>query len=57
MGESGKAMDTLFAERLRGSVKHEEVYLIDYLTVSEAREGIDGYPTFYIRKEASLTGV
>jgi len=40
-------MDNVFSERLWRSVKYEEVYLNDYLTVSEAREGIGNYMDFY----------
>ncbi len=43
----GRAMDNVFSERLWRSVKYEEVYLNDYATVSEARQGIGNYIDFY----------
>ena len=35
----GRALDNIFVERLWRSVKYEEVYIKDYQTVPEAREG------------------
>jgi putative transposase len=43
----GRALDNIFVERLWRSVKYEEVYLKDYQTVSEARNGLKGYFQFY----------
>jgi putative transposase len=43
----GRALDNVFVERLWRSVKYEEVYLKDYQTVSEAREGLSQYFQFY----------
>jgi putative transposase len=40
-------MDNVFTERLWRTVKYEEVYLNDYTTVSEARQGIGNYINFY----------
>ena len=40
-------MDNVFTERLWRSVKYEEVYLHDYQTVQEAKEGISRYLSFY----------
>jgi len=42
-------MDNVFNERLWRSVKYE-VYLNDYATVSEAKEGISNYINFYNQK-------
>jgi putative transposase len=39
--------DNVFVERLWRSVKYEEVYLRAYETVSQAREGIGRYLSFY----------
>jgi putative transposase len=36
----GRALDNVFVERLWRSVKYEEVYLKDYQTVSDARDGL-----------------
>jgi len=47
MDRRGRAMDNVFTERLPRSVKYEEVYLNDYTTVSEARQGIGNYINFY----------
>lgn len=43
----GRALDNIFVERLWRSVKYEEVYLKDYQTVSEARDGLNQYFRFY----------
>jgi putative transposase len=43
----GRALDNVFVERLWRSVKYEEVYLKDYQTVSEARNGLKDYFRFY----------
>ena len=43
----GRALDNVFVERLWRSVKYEEVYLKDYQTVSEARNGLADYFRFY----------
>ncbi len=47
MDGRGRAMDNLFTERLWRSVKYEEVYLHDYTSPREARQGIGNYLTFY----------
>ncbi len=47
MDGRGRATDNVFTERLWRSVKYEEVYLNDYVTVSEAKEGIGNYMHFY----------
>ena len=43
----GAWRDNVFVERLWRSVKYEEVYLRAYGPVSEARDSIGRYPTFY----------
>ena len=47
MDGRGRAMDNIFNERLWRSVKYEEVYIKDYRGVSDAREGIGNYMSFY----------
>jgi putative transposase len=47
MDGRGRALDNVFVERLWRTVKYEEVYLKDYTTVREARQGLDQYFTFY----------
>ena len=45
--EEDKPEDNVFTERLWRSVKYEEVYINDYQTVREAKEGISRYLGFY----------
>lgn len=47
MDGRGRAMDNVFTERLWRSLKYEEVYLNEYATPREARQGINRYLTFY----------
>jgi len=43
-------MDNAFTERLWSSLKYEEVYINDYETVRDAKEGIKRYISFYNRE-------
>ena len=47
MDGRGRAMDNIFTERLWRSVKYEEVYLHDYVTPRQARQGLTAYFQFY----------
>ncbi len=47
MDGRGRVYDNISVERLWRSVKYEEVYLHQYLTVSEARNGLARYFLFY----------
>ena len=47
MDGRGRALDNIFVERLWRSLKYEDIYLKDYQSVKEAREGIDKYFSFY----------
>jgi putative transposase len=47
MDGRGRALDNIFVERLWRSVKYEEVYLHDYRTPREARQGLTRYFEFY----------
>ena len=47
MDAKGSWRDNVFVERLWRTVKHEEVYLRAYETVSEERASIDSYLGFY----------
>lgn len=47
MDGRGRAMDNIFTERLWRSVKYEEVYLNDYRSPREARQGLTHYFSFY----------
>lgn len=47
MDGRGRCMDNIFVERLWRSVKYENVYLMQYGSVPEGRQGIDAYFGFY----------
>ena len=47
MDGRGRAMDNVFTERLWRSVKYEEVYLHEYDSPREARQGLEKYLDFY----------
>ena len=47
MDGRGRVFDNIFTERLWRTVKYEEVYLKDYRSFEEAREGIGAYMRFY----------
>jgi putative transposase len=47
MDGRGRALDNVFVERLWRSVKYEEVYLRDYASVPDARQGLGRYFGFY----------
>jgi putative transposase len=47
MDGKGRAIDNIFVERLWRSLKYEEVYLKDYETVQEAKDGIKIYFDYY----------
>lgn len=47
MDGRGRALDNLFVERLWRSVKHEDVYLKGYASVSELLMGLTEYFAFY----------
>ena len=47
MDGKGRAIDNIFTERLWRSLKYEEVYLNEYNSPREARQGIKRYLDFY----------
>lgn len=47
MDGKGRALDTIFTERFWRSLKYEEVYLHDYATPRDARQGIARYMALY----------
>ncbi len=47
MDGQGRTFDNIFVERLWRTVKYEEVYLHNYLTVSDARRNLSKYFIFY----------
>ena len=47
MDGKGRWVDNVFVERLWRSLKYEEVYLKAYESMSEARDSIGSYMTFF----------
>jgi putative transposase len=47
MDSKGRALDNIFTERLWRTIKYEEVYIKDYQSPREAREGLRDYLRFY----------
>lgn len=47
MDGRGRCMDNIFTERLWRTVKYEDVYLKQYRTIAEARQGLGEYFPFY----------
>ncbi len=47
MGGRGRCLDNIFTERLWRSVKYEEVYLSEYESPRDARQGLSRYLSFY----------
>ena len=47
MDSKGRALDNIFTERLWRTVKYENIYLQDYQSPREARQGIRDYLTYY----------
>ena len=58
MDSRGRLYDNIFVERLWRTVKYEEVYLNDYVSVPVARKGLGDYFDFYNteRPHSSLAG-
>ena len=50
MDGKGRAFDNIMIERLWRSVKYEEVYLKDYLSVQDCRQSLAAYFEFYNRE-------
>ena len=47
MDSKGRALDNIFIERLWRSLKYEDIYLKDYRSIPELREGLKNYFDFY----------
>ena len=47
MDGRGRCMDNIFTERLWRTVKYEEVYLKEYCTIDDVRDGLSVYFPFY----------
>jgi putative transposase len=58
MDSRGRLYDNIFVERLWRTVKYDEVYLHDYISVPMARNGLGNYFEFYNteRPHSSLDG-
>lgn len=56
MDSKGRALDNIFIERFWRSLKYEDIYIRDYSTISELREGMKNYFYFYnyLRPHQSL---
>jgi putative transposase len=50
MDSKGRALDNIFIERLWRSLKYEDIYLKDYRSFPELREGLNNYFEFYNNK-------
>jgi putative transposase len=50
MDGKGRALDNIFTERLWRTIKYEEVYLHEYASPREARQGLNNYVQFYNRQ-------
>jgi len=47
MDSVNRALDNIYVERFWRSLKYEDIYLRDYRTMTELREGLTRYFTFY----------
>ena len=47
MESKGRALDNIFTERLWRTVKYEEVYVKEYVSPRDARDGLTNYLRFY----------
>jgi len=47
MDGKGRALNNVYVERLRRSLKYEDVYLHIYETMDQLREGVESYFRFY----------
>ena len=56
MDGKGRALDNVFIERLWRSLKHEDIYVKDYETLGEVRQGLNRYFKYYneVRPHQSL---
>lgn len=47
MDSKGRALDNIYIERFWRSLKYEDIYLKDYQSISELRDGLKNYFDFY----------
>jgi putative transposase len=50
MDGQGRALDNIFVEKLRRTVKYENIYLNDYGSMREDARGLKAYFSFYNRE-------
>ncbi len=55
MDGRGRALDNIFIERLWRSLKHEDIYIKDYVNMEELRLGLTKYFTFYNQERPHQT--
>lgn len=58
MDGKGRAVDNIYIERYRGTLKYEDIYLNKYETISDARIGINKFTNFYnVEKISQFFGI
>ena len=50
MDSKHRALDNSYMERVWRTIKYEDIYIKDYQTMPELKEGLEPYVTFYNRK-------
>jgi len=50
MDSKNRALDNIYMERVWRTIKYEDIYIKDYQTMTELKEGLDTYVTFYNSK-------
>ena len=50
MDSKNRALDNIYVERVWRTIKYEDIYIKDYKTMTELKEGLETYVTFYNSK-------
>jgi putative transposase len=50
MDSKNRALDNIYMERVWRTIKYEDIYIKDYQTMTELKEGLETYVTFYNSK-------
>ncbi|WP_257720282.1 DDE-type integrase/transposase/recombinase [Gracilinema caldarium] len=50
MDSKNRALDNIYMERVWRTIKYEDIYIKDYQTMTELKEGLKTYVTFYNSK-------
>jgi len=50
MDSKNRALDNIYMERVWRTIKYEDIYIKDYKTMTELKEGLETYVTFYNSK-------